>query len=385
MHRFHTAPLPTTAACFALLIAGGTLSAQQEDQPRVFDNYPPPVAAHLTHIYSDGQQEYSWRDDYPGGFEQWQKEARAKLMELLGLPKIAAQNEGHRPEVTLGETEDLGDFTRRRCTIETEADVVIPFWLLVPKGDGPFPVGIFPHGHDSHGHDTTAGVFRDEEHRRHSLEEDRDVAVQAVRRGYLAIAPATRGIAVDGVPDLRDRHGGRYCRSHVIHCLLAGRTAIGERVWDMQRLLDWALARDDVDKSRVLMMGNSGGGMVTLYAAACEPRITVAVPSCSFSTVTSPKGYVYHCDCNLVPGILAWGDLYDVAGLTAPRFFLAVNGRHDGLHSPEDIERSAARAKAIFAAAGCPERFDHRWGEEGHRFYADLMWPFIDEAMKQQR
>ncbi|MEQ8786372.1 MAG: acetylxylan esterase [Pirellulaceae bacterium] len=384
MHPIEVAPARAAGLMTCLLLLASTLSAQ-DDPPRDFDNYPPAVAAHLTRIYADGQQAYSYRDDFPGGFDRWSKDARAELSRLLGLPKIARQNEGHRPEVKLGEVEDCGEFTRRRATIETEPNVVIPFWLLVPKGDGPFPVGIFPHGHDSSGHDTTAGVYHDEAHRRRALEEDRDVAVQAAKRGMLAIAPATRGIAVDGVPDLKDRHGGRYCRSHVVHCLLAGRTAIGERVWDMQRLLDWALARDDVDKSRVLMMGNSGGGMVTLYAAACEPRITVAVPSCSFSTVTSPTGYVYHCDCNLVPGILAWGDLYDVAGLAAPRHLLAVNGRHDGLHSPEDIERSARRAKAIFAAAGCPERFEHRWGEQGHRFYADLMWPFVQQALEKRQ
>ena len=174
------------------------------------------------------------------------------------------------------------------------------------------------------------------------------MAVQAAKRGYLAIAPATRGLATDGVPDLYGRHGGRDCRSHVMHCLLAGRTAMGERVWDMQRFLDWALGLPEVDSRHVLMMGNSGGGMVTLYAAACDPRITVAVPSCSFTMLTSPAGYIYHCDCNLVPGLLELGDLPDVAGLISPRHLLAVNGRKDALHSAEDIERAAARVHTIY-------------------------------------
>ena len=30
---------------------------------------------------------------------------------------------------------------------------------------------------------------------------------------------------------------------------------------------------------------------------------------------------------------------------------------------------------------GVPERFAHRYGEGGHRFYADLMWPFICNAI----
>jgi len=208
------------------------------------------------------------------------------------------------------------------------------------------------------------------------------VAVQAVRRGFVAIAPATRGLADGGLPDPKGRHGDRGCRAQLMHCLLAGRTAIGERVWDMQRIVDWATTLPDVDAANVLMMGNSGGGVTTLYTAACDERITIAVPSCSFSTFTSPNGYIYHCDCNLIPGILELGDMCDVAGLIAPRYLLAVNGKKDALHSFADINRSAERTQAIYTAAGCPDRFEHRWGSEGHRFYKDLMWDFIMDTLR---
>jgi len=368
-----------TAALLGLCcgLAAALAVGAHAEEDRDFNAYPAHVAEYLQRVNHEGQHRYAFRDDYPGGFEQWRKEARQELKVLVGLDKIAAQAAGFEPKVELGDAEDLGDYTRQQGHIETEPSVRIPFWLLRPKGEGPFPLGVFPHGHDSRGHDTTAGVSHGEPHRKKILAEDRDVAVQAARQGFLAIAPATRGLATDGVPDLHDRHGGRDCRSHVMHCLLAGRTAMGERVWDMERILDWALARSDVDGRRVLMMGNSGGGMVTLYAAACDPRVTVAVPSCSFTTLTSPAGYLYHCDCNLVPGLLTFGDLPDVAGLIAPRALLAVNGRHDKLHSASDIERAATRVHTIYQAANAPRRFEHRWGEEGHRFYADLMWPFV--------
>ena len=70
-----------------------------------------------------------------------------------------------------------------------------------------------------------------------------------MKRGFVAIAPAVRGLAAEGVPDLNGRHGNRDCRSHEMHCLLAGRTATGERVWDMQRILDWALTLPEVDRA----------------------------------------------------------------------------------------------------------------------------------------
>ena len=214
--------------------------------------------------------------------------------------------------------------------------------------------------------------------------EDRDVAVQAARQGFVAIAPATRGIGCDGVPDIGGRHGGRACRSSLIHCLLAGRTPMGERVWDMARLIDWASELPNVDASTILMLGNSGGGMVTLYSAACDTRIKIAIPSCSYSSFVSEQGYVHHCDCNAVPAILGFGEFWDVAGLIAPRHLLTVNGIADALHPTETVDRAVARLAEIYREAGVPERYQHRYGHEGHRFYKALMWPFVQEAMRRR-
>ena len=161
-----------------------------------------------------------------------------------------------------------------------------------------------------------------------------------------------------------------------------GSSAESERQ-DMQRILDWAMALPETDdEQHVLMMGNSGGGMVTIYTAACDERITIAVPSCSFAPSTSPAGYIFHCDCNMVPGLLEFGDFCDVAGLISPRHLLAVSGHGDTLFPESSLRRAADRVEAVYQASGCPERFDHRWGDDGHRFYKHLMWPFVLDALK---
>ncbi len=366
------------ASVSILLLFWCPLLAQEKD----FNAYPENVVKYLKRLYDPSERHLAFREDYPGGFEKWQHDARADLHLKLGMDKIAASVGNHQPSVELGEPEDLGNYTRQRGIIETEPDVRIPFWLLKPKGEGKWPLGVFPHGHDRRGYDTTAGVYADAAHEKKSIAEDRDVAVQAVKLGFVAIAPAVRGLATDGVPGLHNRHGKSDCRSHVMHCLLAGRTATGERVWDMQRILDWALALPEVDSRHVLMMGNSGGGMVTIFTAACDQRVGIAVPSCSFAPTVSEAGYIFHCDCNMVPGLMELGGLSNVAGLIAPRHLLAVNGRKDTLFSEEAIEQAATTVRGIYTEAGCPERFEHRWGAEGHRFYKDLMWPFVLAAFQ---
>ena len=369
--------MATAAAVSIVWSSGHAARAQEKD----FNAYPDHVARYLKRLYDRDQQPLVYREGFDGGFDGWQAAAREALRQKLGLSRSENSVGVHRPVVTLDDPEDLGEYVRHHGTIETEPDVEIPFWLLKPKGEGPFQLGVFPHGHDTVGHDTTAGVYASEEKRRKALAEDRDVAVQAVKQGFIAIAPAVRGLSVNGVTDLHERHGDRDCRSHVIHWLLAGRTAVGERVWDMQRILDWALAELDVDDRPMLMMGKWGGGIVTLFTAACDERIGIAVPSCSFASTVSESGYIFHCDCNTVPGLIELGGLSGVAGLIAPRHLLAVNGRSDSLHSISDIERAVRETAAIFQAAGSPERFEHRWGDSGHRFYSDLMWPYVMDVV----
>lgn len=335
-------------------------------------------------LYAPARRSHACTARNPEEFAAWAKDARPALQALLGLERIAAEMDGFAPGVELAETaEEFPGYRRRRGVLHSEPAVDIPFWILEPPGTGPHPIAFLPHGHAHFGMDTYVDIARDEAQQRKIRNEDRDVAVQAVRRGMIAIAPTTRGFFPTTIPDERKRHGDQHCRSYAMHAALAGRTATGDRVWDMMRLLDWAASRPDADAGRVLAMGNSGGGMVTTYWAACDPRVAVAVPSCSFCSIAGRDGHLHHCDCNLVPGILRWGEFWDVAGLVAPRHLLVVNGARDPLFPLAEIDRAVAELARIYRAAGHPDRFTHRYGPAGHRFYQDLMWPFIEPAIGQ--
>lgn len=331
---------------------------------------------YLKQLYS--RHEYTFAGRTPTDVTRWAAAARPALRERVGLNRIRQDAGEGPPAVRLHDGEDLGDHTRCKGVLESEPGFDVPFWLLRPKTPGPHPLALFPHGHyGEHGLDYAVGVAASPEMAATIRDGDRDVAVQAVQRGFAAIAPATRGFLPACVPDVTGRHGQSNCRSQLLHALLAGRTVIGERVWDLQRLIDWAAAQPDIDTSRVLMMGNSGGGVATIYAAACDERITDAVASCSFCTYVSTAGAIHHCDCNAVPGILRFGDFFDVAGLIAPRRLLVVHGREDPLFATAEVERAMAGLRRIYDAAGVPETLAHAWGPGGHRFYSDLMWPFV--------
>ena len=108
----------------------------------------------------------------------------------------------------------------------------------------------------------------------------------------------------------KEANNTHSCRHQLVHSILVGRTPIGERVWDMSRLIDWATANLPVDAERIAITGNSGGGTVSLFAAACETRIAVAVPSCYFCTFEGSIGMIRHWRMQLCAGRNAtWRDV----------------------------------------------------------------------------
>lgn len=369
---------------FASVLLSGILCAQDEARP--FVQFPERTEAYLKRIQA-GEQAHAF--ERGKDFAKWQREARAALIVVTGLQRMRKDLAKFVPKVTEGKPELVeGKYSRTLCTIETEPGVSIPFYVLTPlvlaeNEDRRFPLLLSPHGHDSIGLHSYAGAFKDKAHREKILGREGNIAEQAVLRGFVAIAPATRGLADEVlVPDPKGRHGNRPCRSQLMHCLVAGRTPTAERVWDMQCILDWAVKHPRVDAKRIVMTGNSGGGVLTAYTAAIDDRIRVAIPSCSFTSVTSSEGFIFHCDCCLVPSLRDWGDWPELGGLVAPRHLLLVHGVKDGLHKRADVEKVAASVRTIFEAAGVPTHMELKWGQEGHRFYPKLMWPFIGAALK---
>ena len=373
--------LKIPAILFVILFSE-TLLAQEAPKP--FVTYPGPVGNYFKRIQR-GKQMHAF--DASVEFGQWQEKARGALIELIGLKQMEKDLTGFTPRIRLGQAEKTNEpFTRALCSMETEPGVVVPFYLLIPKRANkaqPRPLLLCPHGHDKLGLHSYAGAFKDEKHSRKVLENEGDIGAQAARRGFVVIAPATRGLAEEVlVPDPKGRHGKRPCRAQLIHCLLGGRTPIAERVWDMQRLLDWAEKHPLIDRNRIVMTGNSGGGVLTAYTAAIDTRIRISIPSCSFTSVMSAEGFIFHCDCCLVPKLRDWGDWKELGGLVAPRHLLIVHGASDSLHHPSTVEKLAVNIREIFQAAGAPNHTTLKWGNNGHRFYPSLMWPFIERGLR---
>jgi dienelactone hydrolase len=336
---------------------------------------------YVSTLFAATHRRFAFRAGEAEEARAWQREFRPELARLLGLDAIAAH--GAPPlAARLVAAEEQPDHIREEWRLETEPGFQLPFYLLRPPGvSGRRPLVLTPHGHGELAKKTYVGLWRDERDRRQLEEGERDIALQAVREGYLALAPDMRGFADLRRREEREKGANNSCRTLQLHALLFGRTLIGERVWDIQRLIDWAGGRDDVDPDAIVITGNSGGGTISLFAAAIDERIRVSVPGSYFCTFKDSIGSLHHCECNYVPGLLRHAEMADVAGLIAPRPFLAVAGRQDHIFPIAAVEASFARLQEIYRVFDAPAGCRLSSGEGGHRYYKKDVWPFVREAL----
>src|SRR4029079_11288623 len=114
------------------------------------------------------------------------------------------------------------------------------------------------------------------------------------------------------------------------------------------RRMHYIAPRPELDASRVGCMCISGGGTATLFTAALEPRIKVAMVSGYLNTFRDSVGSLAHCVDNYVPGILNWAEMYDIAGLIAPRPLFAESGERDRIFPVQASVESVREVRAIY-------------------------------------
>jgi dienelactone hydrolase len=164
--------------------------------------------------------------------------------------------------------------------------------------------------------------------------------------------------------------------------LMVGETLVAWRTWDVMRAVDYIGTRADLDASRVGCMGISGGGTVTLFAAALEPRLQAAFLSCSLNTFRDSIGSIAHCIDNYVPGVLNWAEMHDIAGLIAPRPLFVESGERDNIFPVKASVESFSRVREIYEVFGASDRVEQEVFPDEHAFWGKRGIPFVARHLK---
>ncbi len=318
---------------------------------------------------------------YDGGdLRAWQRRLRTRLRRLLGLRRMPPRRAPLRLRRLWTRRFDFA--TVEKLVFRSEPGADVPAYLCLPHdAPRPLPVFICLQGHTSGMH-LSIGVDAKSERRAIPIDGDRDFAVGCARRGIAALCLEQRSFGERAEREQKQTCPHNTCHDAAMHALMLGRTLAGERVYDVIRAIELLRQRPDLDTRRLGIMGNSGGGLISILAGALIPSIRFMIPSCALCTYRDSILSIYHCADNYIPGLYLEAEMADVLGLFAPRAVVVVNGRTDPIFPIAGARRAFRDLKRIYQAADAPDRCTHVIGPDGHRFYADLAWPRMLTMMR---
>ncbi|MGO9012406.1 MAG: alpha/beta hydrolase family protein [Bryobacteraceae bacterium] len=305
--------------------------------------------------------------------ETWQHALRAKVAELVGgFPGERTPLHAQTLEVR-----EYPAYRREKFVFESRPGVWVLGYLLTPKARGPFAAVIALPGH-GRGVDDIVGIDEHGRDRTVKGPYEYDFAIQVVEHGMAAVAiePVAFGCRRDAITKAKGLTA-TACQPVAGSALLLGQTMIGWRVYDTMRTIDWIATRPELDAARVGCLGCSGGGTCTLFTAALDTRVRAALVSSCLNTFRASIMSVSHCIDNYVPGILNWAEMYDVAGLVAPRALFAEGGLRDTIFPVAATRASFDRVKKVYQAFGAADRAGLEIFDGPHGFSGKLGLPFL--------
>ncbi len=310
--------------------------------------------------------------------EVWQRALRSKLIELIGS---FPDQRGPLRAQTL-EVREFPNYKREKFVFESRPGVGVLGYLITPaNARAPIPAVVCVPGH-GRGVDDIVGIDEHGNDRTNQPGYEKDFALQATEHGLAAVAiePMAFGCRRDSLT--RGKGPSAYaCQPVAGSALLLGETMIGWRVFDVMRAIDWIETRAELNAKRVGCMGISGGGTCTLFATALEPRIRAAMVSGYLNTFRASIMSMSHCMDNYIPGILQWAEMYDVAGLIAPRPLICEGGDRDPIFPVEAARESFARVKNIYQVFGAADVVQHDVFAGIHEFNGARGLPFLSAAL----
>ncbi len=302
----------------------------------------------------------------PADDDEWRARTRAELDARLG-PHAAPVP----LDLDVTEEIDCGDYTRARVVFDVEETMSVPAYLLVPharRDAAPGPAVLAIHGHGP-GKSYVCGI--------EPGGPGDDYAHVLASLGYVVLAPDLRGFGErsDWMPD-----GKYHCDWDLVCATMAGVVPLERNLWDLGRALDVLSAHPLVDPGRIAAAGLSFGGTCTLFLAALDERVRVAVISGYLASWRAAHTVPWNmCGSQIMPGQLGAIEHLDIAALIAPRPLLVESGDEDPIFPAAAARETVAALRPIYERLGAaPDALVHDVFEGDHRWYGTTVPAFLE-------
>lgn len=287
-------------------------------------------------------------------------------MEVLGF----LDTEKVDPDPVVVEEVDKGDYISRKVVIRTATSTAMPVYILIPKGvTGKLPTVLAYHGHGP----GVVGILD-------------DWAEGLCREGFCVVAPEIAGFGERTQLGI-DKEGvspAPSCHHMATYAMMIGKSAMGFRVRDSLRLVDYLATLPFVDLDNLGVAGFSGGGTLSLFHSCVDERLKAVVVSGYYSGFEKNLLPIGHCICNHIPNLLHLGDHQDLAGLILPRPVFFEAGAKDHIFLIDAVKESVNKAREISKVYGCePEQFVEfdELESAGHEFSGRRSFGFLKKHL----
>ena len=325
-------------------------------------------------LYANAPLQLTFKPGTRKDAEAWQRKLHAKVVELLG--GFPATRGALQPRTL--EVREFPTYRREKFVFQSRPGILVLAYLILPNVTrAPLASVICIPGH-GRGVDDLVGIDLEGNPRTDKPPYEHDFALQVVEAGMAAVAIEPLGFGARRDPANKAKGlAQKACEPAAGSALLLGQTMLGWRVWDIMRTIDWIETRPELDAKRVGTMGISGGGTAALFSAALDQRVKAAMVSCYLNTFRDSIMSVAHCIDNYVPGILNWAEMYDVAGLIAPRALFSEAGQRDKIFPLAASQESFRHVQQVYSVFGASHMAEQKTYDMPHEFSGVDGIPFM--------
>jgi cephalosporin-C deacetylase-like acetyl esterase len=282
--------------------------------------------------------------------EQRQSEVRNKILSLIGgLP----EKYGPVRSKTYGSVSNEG-FRIEKVAYESLPNFYVTANVFVPDGAGPFPAIVETPGHGA------------------GKQSEFNWAANFARAGILVLTvdPIGQGERMQHwdaeIANSKIERLGEHEHAS-LSALLIGDHVSRYFINDGIRGVDYLTQRKDVDRKHIGAFGCSGGGTITAYLAALEPRISAAATACFITSLKElfPTQGPQDAEQTL-PFFSSSGlDFGDWVELVAPRPYAIVSTTAD-MFPYAGAKQTYDEAKRFYGLFGAEDKLQWITGPGGH-------------------
>ncbi len=279
-------------------------------------------------------------------------------------------------DVQITEETKLDGYIRKKLTYASEKGDRVPAYLLVPTDyKGKRPAMLCLHQTISIGKKEPVGL---------GDQESKQQALHLVKRGYVCLAPDYPSFGDYPYDFQAAFKRGDYASGTM------------KAIWNNLRAVDLLQALPEVDPARIGAIGHSLGGHNTLFTAAFDDRIRVAVSSCGFTSVAkyyngNLKGWTsdrymprvaseFASDAKNMPF-----DFDDVILAIAPRGVFAMSPLRDNNFEVSGVKDVIAKVEPVYKAMGAADKLKAIYPDAGHEWPEPARkeaYEFVDKILK---